>query len=212
MCKTPEQARQYQQAKCNADRLVHIEPPRPRTRWTLRDGDHPQPERDLRQHGDADEPVQNDGGASVNLRCHRFEQVSVRLLHSCHHVSPQCFDFLRAEKSAPRRHAVLALGNRRDEAAFLIRRERPQIECALRVRHPRPVAGRAIRRIDTRALLDLLGRKLLLRRSDCVVQYECASDQHPALPHDPLISISVRHQCKGPHGSAERNVGQAPPL
>jgi hypothetical protein len=53
----------------------------------------------------------------------------------------------------------LPLVNRRDEAAFLIRRERPQIECTLRVRHPRPVAGRAIRRIDTRALLDLLGRR-----------------------------------------------------
>src|SRR6266705_205422 len=80
------------------------------------------------------------------------------------HVRPQSVDFIRLEQVAPRRHGVLALRYRGDEALALIAREFAQIGRALRIGHARTVAGGTVPRIHFRTAFDLLRRERVLRR------------------------------------------------
>jgi hypothetical protein len=61
----PQDAHQDQHGKRDADRLVHVEPARAHADGRLRDRDHPQTERDLREQGNPDQPVQDFRGACV---------------------------------------------------------------------------------------------------------------------------------------------------
>src|SRR5437899_3451614 len=80
------------------------------------------------------------------------------------HVRPQRFDLIRLEQVAPRRHGVLALRYRSEEALALIARELAQIGGAFRIGHARSVAGGAVSCIRLRAAFDLLGPGRALRR------------------------------------------------
>src|SRR5437879_853051 len=73
------------------------------------------------------------------------------------HVRPQRFDLIRPEQVAPRRHGVLALRYRSEEALALIARELAQIGGAFRIGQARTVARGAVPCIRLRAALDLLG-------------------------------------------------------
>src|SRR6266567_6265346 len=80
------------------------------------------------------------------------------------HVGPQRFDFIRLEQVAPRRHGVLALRYRGDEALALVAREFAQIGRALRIGHARTVAVGTVSRIHFRTAFDLLRLERVLRR------------------------------------------------
>src|SRR5919204_1926713 len=71
-------------------------------------------------------------------------------------IGPQRLDVLRLQQSAPRRHLVLAAGDRVYEALALAVRELAQVEGALRVLHARAVAGGAVAFVNRGAALDLL--------------------------------------------------------
>src|SRR5262249_43834914 len=83
----------------------------------------------------------------------------VRLLLADHHIGPQRLDLFALEHVAPRRHLVLAVPDRADEAVMLVVREAAQIEGGLRVKHVRPVARGAVTLVDVGAHLALPDRE-----------------------------------------------------
>src|ERR1700761_4133166 len=76
-------------------------------------------------------------------------------------IGPQRLDVLALEHVAPRRHLVLAVGHRTDEAVMLARRKFAQVERAFRILHPRPVTGRTVAGEDFGTGRDLLRWKAL---------------------------------------------------
>src|SRR5262245_19622914 len=79
-----------------------------------------------------------------------------------HHIGPERIDLLRFERVSPRRHLVLAAGDRGDEALALVARKFAQVEGALGALHARAVAGRAVDCEQFGALRDQLGRETFL--------------------------------------------------
>src|SRR5438445_1952546 len=94
----------------------------------------------------------------------RSNRWALSVLATRGHIRPQSVDFIRLEQVAPRRHGVLALRYRGEEALALIARELAQIRGAFRIGHARTVARGAVPRIRFRTALDLLGPERVLRR------------------------------------------------
>src|SRR5262249_15040476 len=63
------------------------------------------------------------------------------------------------EHVIPRRHVAFAVGHRIDETRVSVARKSTQVDCPLRITHPRAVAGCTIAREQIGALLDLLRRE-----------------------------------------------------
>src|SRR2546427_5863728 len=94
----------------------------------------------------------------------RSNRWALSVLATRGHVRPQRFDFIRLEQVAPRRHGVLALRYRGEEALALISRELAQIGGAFGIGHARTMAWGTVSRVDFRTALDLLWRERFLRR------------------------------------------------
>src|SRR5713226_8244977 len=137
------------------------------------------------------------------------------------HVRPQGVDIIRLEQVAPRRHGVLALRYRGDEALALIAREFAQIGRALRIGHARTVAGGTVSRIHFRTAFDLLRLERVLRRyrvrkgeqeadEDYFLQLgHTARKTHRLPPVDrpaKRYADLVRHQGKRPDRSAGKHL------
>ena len=75
-----------------------------------------------------------------------YRRAAVRLLLTCDHVRPQRVDLFGLEQTAPRRHAVHAIGDRVAKARRIVLRERHQIERTFRILHAHAVARRAVTR------------------------------------------------------------------
>jgi hypothetical protein len=79
------------------------------------------------------------------------------ILLSGHHVSEQGIDLLLGQHAAPRRHAILPISDRVEEAAALVCRKGAQVEeAAAGIVHPHAVADRAMVGVEFRTGGDLL--------------------------------------------------------
>src|SRR5437868_15196231 len=67
-----------------------------------------------------------------------------------HNIGPERLDLLGFQHVTPRRHLVLAAGDRVDETFMLIARKLAQVERAFGVLHARAVAGGAVALEDLR--------------------------------------------------------------
>src|SRR2546427_12930616 len=86
----------------------------------------------------------------------RSNRWALSVLATRGHIRPQSVDFIRLEQVAPRRHGVLALRYRGEEALALIARELAQIRGAFRIGHARTVARGAVpRKADPEGAPDL---------------------------------------------------------